>query len=158
MQDSIKDGKVSIWGQSFGGATAIQAAAYKEVQNNLEFIILDCPITDMKWMLKAEMSEMNIGIPVDYMLWWGNVANKIKLGFSYNDADMVRLSKNINIPVLIINSSIDETTPEFMGKEIYDNINTENKIIWTVNDSKHAEVWKDHNKEYIEKLNEFIHK
>ena len=48
-------------------------------------------------------------------------------------------------------------TPQFMGQEIYDSIqNEEIKMIWTVTDSEHTEIWLDHNQEYREKVQELL--
>lgn len=60
-----------------------------------------------------------------------------------------------DIPILIINSEADTLTPQFMGQEIYDSIhNEEIKMIWTVTDSEHTEMWLDYNQEYREKVQE----
>ena len=44
-----------------------------------------------------------------------------------------------------------------MKKEIYDSIqNEEIKMIWTVTDSEHTEMWLDYNQEYREKVQELL--
>ena len=48
------------------------------------------------------------------------------------------------------------TSPFFMGEEIYNNINCDNKEIWTVDDSEHACIWEDHTDEYKLEMDEFI--
>lgn len=35
--------KIGVWGESFGGATAIQAVAYENIQEDIAFLILDLP-------------------------------------------------------------------------------------------------------------------
>src|SRR5690606_14688228 len=95
---------------------------------------------------------MDIGIPVSYMSWCGNIVNKLKLGFSYKDADVSIAMRNVEIPVLIINSKADRVTLYFMGKDIFDSIRGNNKQIWTVEDSEHAMMLIDYNKEYREKV------
>ncbi|MBR2241412.1 MAG: alpha/beta fold hydrolase [Clostridia bacterium] len=148
--------KIGIWGTSFGGATAIQAVANLDTQSDVDFMILDCPLGNVEYMISTELDKMNTGIPTDYMLWLGNLVNKQKLGFSYDDANSIMIAKKINIPTLVINSTIDKVTPVFMGEEIYNNINCGNKEIWTVNDSEHACVWEDHTTEYKTKIDSFI--
>lgn len=147
---------IGIWGTSFGGATAIQAVASLDDQSKIDFMILDCPLGNVEYMISAEMDKMNIGIPTDYMLWLGNMINKQKLGFSYEDANSINIAKKVNVPSLIINSKADEMTPFFMGEEIYNNINCDNKEIWTVDDSEHACIWEDHTDEYKLEMDEFI--
>ncbi|HHX55911.1 MAG TPA: hypothetical protein GX705_06135 [Clostridiales bacterium] len=45
-----------------------------------------------------------------------------------------------------------------MGKNIYDAIQGNNKDIWTVEDSEHAEQWLDYNEEYRESVDDFLSK
>ena len=39
--------EIGIWGTSFGGATAGLAMENKEIENKIDFLILDCPISEM---------------------------------------------------------------------------------------------------------------
>lgn len=148
--------KIGVWGESFGGATAIQAVAHESTQSNVAFLILDCPVSSMGWMVEETMKEMNLGIPLDYMMWCGNTVNKMELGFSYDDVDCAKIAKNISIPTLVINSKIDKTTPYFMGKDIYDNLSSTEKEIWTVSDSEHTAMWQDYNQEYRSRVADLI--
>ncbi len=143
---------IGIWGTSFGGATAVQAAACENTQDNLSFLILDCPVSSMEWMIEEEMRQMDTGLPLSYLMFWGNLVNRIKLGFSYGDADCTKAAENIRIPTLVINSEADEVTPYFMGKDIYDSLGGARKELWTVPDNKHTDMWLDHNREYCEKV------
>lgn len=149
---------IGIWGTSFGGATTGLAMGYEDIDARVEFVILDCPVSSMEWMVTEEMKHMDIGIPVGYMTWCGNIANKMMLGFTYKDADASVAMKDVETPVLIINSKMDEVTPYFMGCDIYEAIQSENKHIWTVEDSAHTEMWLDYNEEYVSTVNEFIEK
>lgn len=147
---------IGVWGESFGGATAVQAVAYENVQEDTAFLILDCPVSSMEWMVAEEMKGMDIGIPLDYMMWCGNMVNKIELGFSYKEADSGEIAKKIHIPTLVINSEADQLTPYFMGKDIYDSLASTKKELWTVTDSKHVGMWIEYNEEYRNKVLGFI--
>lgn len=148
--------KILIWGASFGGATAGLALGYEGIEEKVDGLILDCPVSSMEWMIGQEMKAMDAGIPTEYMTWCGNIVNKMKLGFTYKDADVAESMKVVKIPILIINSELDTVTPNFMGADIYDAVQGENKEIWTVNDSQHCEIWIDHNQMYREKLDNFL--
>jgi len=154
--ENASDHIIGVWGQSYGGATAGLAMGYEDTDKKVDFLILDCPISDMEWMIKNQMKDMDIGIPVSYMSWCGNIVNKLKLGFFYKDADVSTAMRNVEIPVLIINSKADKVTPYFMGKDIFDSIKGNNKQIWTVEDSEHAKVWIDHNQGYRDRVNELL--
>ncbi|NLY46289.1 MAG: alpha/beta hydrolase [Tissierella sp.] len=133
----LQDKKIGIWGASYGGATAGLALGYENIDEKIDFLIMDCPVSSMKW-------------------WCGNLINKLKLGFTYQDADVASGLKNVKTPVLIINSKSDMVTPYFMGKDIYDAIINNNKGIWTVDDSEHCEIWLDYNQEYGDKIDGFL--
>lgn len=147
---------IGVWGTSFGGATAGLAMENKAVEESIDFLILDCPVSSMKWMVEEEMRKMDIGLPISYMTFCGNVMNRIKLGFSYEDADVSKAIAQIEIPVLVINSKVDTVTPQFMGQDIYDAIQGEKKRIWTVEDSEHTEMWLEHNQEYKDRVDEIL--
>lgn len=148
---------IGVWGTSFGGATAGLAMGNKAVENKVDFLILDCPVSNMKWFVEEEMRKMDIGLPISYMTFCGNIINKIKLGFYYKNTNVCNEIGNIEIPTLIINSKVDKVTPQFMGQDIYDAINNnEIKNIWTVDDSEHTEMWLDYNQEYIEKVEKLL--
>jgi fermentation-respiration switch protein FrsA (DUF1100 family) len=155
-KDFAKDKKIGVWGESFGGATAVQAVAFENVQEDIAFLALDCPVSNMEWMISDQMKSMEIGIPIEYMMWCGNIINSFRLGFSYNEADAAKEAHKIRIPTLVINSEIDKVTPYFMGKDIYDNLASTKKSLWTVKDSKHVGMWNDYNEEYCSKLLELM--
>ena len=91
------------------------------------------------------------------MTFCGNIINKIELGFGYEDANVCDAIIDIQIPVLVINSEADTLTPQFMGQDIYDAIHNDAiKMIWTVDDSEHTEMWLDYNQEYREKVEELL--
>lgn len=158
VEEYAPEQKIGIWGASYGGATAGLALGYEKMDERIDFLILDCPVSSMEWMIEQEMESMDIGLSVGYMKLCGNVINKLKLGFTYQDADVVNALKNVKTPVLIINSEVDLITPYFMGKDLYDAIQGNNREIWTVDDSKHCGIWLDYNKEYRDRIDGFLEK
>ena len=76
---------------------------------------LDCPVSDMKWMVEEEMRKMDIGLPISYMTFCGNIINKMELGFSYDDANVCDKIADIEIPVLVINSEAEYINPTVYG-------------------------------------------
>ena len=47
---------------------------------------------------RARDENMDIGIPVGYMTLCGNIINKLKLGFTYQDADVASAMKDVKPP------------------------------------------------------------
>lgn len=140
--------KLGIWGTSFGGATAGLAAGYEDTADKLDFMILDCPVGSMKWMIREEIKNLDTGLPADYLVLCGDLVNRLRFGFSYDDADVPEDMKKVELPVLVVNSKIDTVTPEFMGKDIFQAIRGSEKELWTVEDSSHANIWIDYPVEY----------
>ena len=157
LKDNINDNnKIGIWGTSYGGATAGIYLGTDQANQSVDFAILDCPVSNMKYMLSTEMERMDIGIPTTFMISMGNIATKMKLGFSYEDANVCNHIDKTKVPILVINSKIDEITPYFMGKDIYDAVTHSNKKIFTVKDSEHANIFFDYPDEYERNIFEFI--
>lgn len=156
VKENAPEQIIGIWSTSFGSATAGLALGYEDTDKLVDFLILDCPISSMKWMVEEQMRQMDLGIPVSYMCWCGNMINQIKLGFSYEDAEVAKAMERVETPVLIMNSKADEVTPFFMGQNIYEQIPGNDKQIWTVEDSAHADIWLDYNQEYREKVADLL--
>lgn len=154
--ENAPEKQIGFWGTSFGGATVGLALADEKMNDLVDFAVLDCPVSSMESMVETELENMEIGIPVKYMVFCGNIINKQKLGFSYAEADVPDAAANTKVPLLIINSKADTLTPYFMGKDIYDAVKQEKKQIWTVEDSRHADVWLDYNEEYCARVDKFL--
>lgn len=157
LKDNIdEDKKVGIWGTSFGGATVGIYLGSEEANENVDFVVLDCPVSDMSYMVYTEMEEMNTGLPLNFLMSMGDIATKMKLGFSYEDANVSNHISKTKVPVLVINSKADQLTPYFMGEDIYNSITHSNKEIFTVEDSQHADIFFDYPDEYENSIIKFI--
>lgn len=163
--------KMGIWGTSFGGATAVAGACDPElgITAVTDFLILDCPISNMEDELRLVMNNdetiAQSGIPVSYMIRAGNIMNKLELGFTYKEADgryIIQSRKNQagdnnkDVPLLIFNCKKDEITPFIMGVELFNAYNSENKQIITFDDCGHAEGWAYHEEEYRTAVKSFL--
>ena len=143
-------------GNFIWGATVGIYLGSGQANKNVDFAILDCPMSNMSYMLSTEMEKMDIGIPVDFMMFTGNIVTKLKLGFSYEDANICNRIGDTKVPLLIINSRADEITPYFMGQDIYNSVKHNHKMIFSVEDSAHAEIFFDYPTEYEANVLEFI--
>ncbi len=152
-----KTGKaIGLWGWSYGGITVGLSLDKKVVSENVSFAVMESPVSSMEGIIKYELEKMDTAVPVSYLLFAGNIVNKIKLGFTYGDADLTKQIADTEVPVLIINTKADQIVPYPMGTDVFDAIRGENKEIMTVDDSKHTEIWDDHREEYKEKIENFI--
>jgi uncharacterized protein len=150
------DKKIGVWGISFGGATAGIYTGSDHANQNIDFAILDSPISNMRDMISAQLESMNMGVLTHYMLFFGNLFTKMNLNFSYRDADVRNHIQNTSVPVLVVHSKADKVTPYFMGEDIYNAVNHNNKMLFVVEDSEHANIYFDYPDEYENKTIQFI--
>lgn len=146
--------KIGLLGFSLGAQTSSIYLGSQHANEHIDFAILDSPLSNMSYVISSQMQ--NIGIPVDFLMFTGNIITKLKLGFSYEDTNVLNYIDKTNVPILIINSKADITTPYFMGKDIYNTISHSNKNMFTVDDSKHVEIFSDYPKEYEKNIMDFI--
>lgn len=150
--------KIGLWGVSYGGATVGIYLGSVQAEQDVDFAILDSAVSNMTYMLSAEMEAMDMGIPIDFLLFTGNIITRTKLGFSYKDTDVCNYTGKTNVPVLVIHSKADTLTPYFMGEDIFDSVSHNKKVMFTVEDSNHAEMFSDYPEEYEQKILDFIKK
>ena len=148
--------KIGVWGTSYGGATVGIYLGSSHANQNVDFAILDSPISNMRYMLSSEMESMKLGIPLEFLMAMGNLVTKWKLGFIYDDADVCRHLSKTKVPVLVINSRADVVTPYFMGLDLYHAVPHGKKGIYTVEDSAHAGMFFDDPHTYEARILDFI--
>lgn len=147
---------VGGWGSSIGGATVGFYLGTKEAQENLDFAILDCPVSNMRKIIGAFLAREPKWLPEDFKLDMGSLATKLRLGFSYKEGNVCDYVRGTTVPVLIFNTTKDKVTPYYMGVELYDAMENNKKELVTVNDSGHTDIYLDHPLMYENKILEFI--
>ncbi len=155
-ENLLNSGKLILWGESYGGATA--AIAMGRDESNIDYLILECPVGKGLDMIKTVSKEYadEAGIPLSYMLFCGELYTRLKLGFNFKDMDPAMWLKSTSKPVLISNSSIDTITPAYIGTEIYEAISHDRKQIVTSNQYEHTEFPIKDPKGYQQMVKEFI--
>lgn len=149
--------QIGAWGSSIGGATVGFYLGTKHANQYLDFAILDCPVSDMKRITEGFLIRDKIPfLPMKFKLAMGDLATRLKLGFSYEDADVRKYVKNTRVPVLVFNSKIDRVTPYYMGRDLYNAMDKNKNEILTVDDSRHTDLYWDDPKLYEKTIVEFI--
>lgn len=149
--------RIGVWGESFGAATIGLALGVNDIDKELDFVILDSPIAEANWLIRESMKQNGMdGILGSYFIACGNIVTKLRLGFGYGDLYVPEAVEHIQTPILIINSKADDVTPYFMGEAIYNVIQNDRKRLFTVNDSKHAEIFLDHPEAYRSEIESLI--
>lgn len=155
-----KDGKILLYGESYGGASSIIAASRDD--SLIDYMILDCPVSDSNEFSDKVFKkiEKNQGVPVALMKFTGNIFLKTKLGFSLKDIDTIKWLENTEIkcPVLIINSNSDKVTPYHMGEDIYKAINSDKKEIYTCKEIPHTKFAEKEPQNFKNIISKFLKK
>lgn len=155
-----KDGKILLYGESYGGASSIIAASRDD--SLIDYMILDCPVSDSNEFSDKVFKkiEKNQGVPVALMKFTGNIFLKTKLGFSLKDIDTIKWLENTEIkcPVLIINSNSDKVTPYHMGEDIYKAINSDKKEIYTCKEIPHTKFAEKEPENFKNIISKFLKK
>lgn len=154
------DGKILLYGESYGGASSIIAASRDD--SLIDYMILDCPVSDSNEFSDKVFKkiEKNQGVPVALMKFTGNIFLKTKLGFTLKDIDTIKWLKNAKIkcPVLIINSNSDKVTPYHMGEDIYKAINSNKKEIYTCKGVPHTKFAENEPENFKNLISNFLKK
>lgn len=151
------DKQLVVWGMSFGGATL--GVALGRNSDKIDRAILDCPVSEATYLIEeTSLKPMSVemGIPLGFMMFTGDVALKMTLGFSFDDLNAYEWIADTSVPVLIFNSKADTVTPFFMGDDMYKAIKSENKKLVTVEDSKHVEILFDYPDLYKKEVADFL--
>lgn len=150
------DQLVGGWGSSIGGATVGFYLGSRAAAENLDFAILDCPVSDMEEIIACFLTRKETWIPEKLRTTMGNLVTQLKLGYSYDDADVREYVKDTTVPVLIFNTKKDRVTPYHMGVDLYQAMKSNKKQLVTVEDSGHTDIYLDHPKMYEKTMLQFI--
>lgn len=156
--EKYQDGKLILWGESYGGLTSVIAAGNNS--SNIDYLILESPVSNGFDMIENVMKDISKkqGVPLDFMIKTGDLYSKAKLGISFSDMDGSDYIKNIDIPVLITHSKIDKVTPPYMAEDLYAAKADDKKEIITVDGYKHASYPYKDRESYTKIVKDFLEK
>lgn len=144
---------LGIWGNSLGGAVAIQALAYDE---RIDFGIIESTFTDLNQIVfdykKRILKGFGIRFVSDYVLKRaGEIAN-----FPPAEVKPIVAVKNITQPVFIAHGDADKNISYHYGQQLYDNLQSEDKEFVLIKDGEHFGLFDTGGKEYVNKIMQFI--
>lgn len=148
------DKEIHLMGLSQGGATAAIALSHDNVQKRISSVILDSAISNTDDALRAVMGPMNIGLPLDFLMFSGNLYNQLAVGYSYGDVSAVNCLKDTTLPVLILATKADEITPFFIAEKLH--TASSGSVLAYVEDSEHIRMFYDYPEWYGEQVFSFL--
>lgn len=91
-----------IHGESLGAATSIMVLKYKP---QIDFVVADCPFSDIADVLKAGLKGMKLPEQTVYV---ASLCARLKYGISYKEMRPLESLKGSKIPVLFIHGADDK--------------------------------------------------
>lgn len=130
--DAAGENTIGCWGQSMGGATIENAMDEELVKENVDFIVLDCPM--------GSIAESTHADPVHNFTT--SMLNKVVMGWSFNDQSPYKQAEGNAIPVMMVvagkDASVSEAsynkTGEILGESgvsyVYEQTNAEHAKVY----------------------------
>lgn len=148
---------IGAHGFSMGAGTLGMYSGMEEATRDADFLILDCPYDTMEGAIRVGIEKEDVPlIPISYAVWAGDVYNRIKSGFSYEEVRPVDQVAKSKVPMYIIHGEADSTCTVEMGQAIYDAKKEGYKEIWIEPDTEHVKVFDDHPEVYEANVMAFI--
>jgi len=143
---------IGIWGNSLGGAVALQALEYDE---RIQFGVIESTFTELDQIVidyKKRMLGFGFRFMSDYALKLaGEIAN-----FKSAEVKPIESVKNIEQPILITHGDADKNISYKYGQQLFDNLKSEDKEFVLVEGGGHADMYIQGGAEYKAKIMGFI--
>lgn len=150
--NTIENTPIGIWGQSLGGAVALQAMA---IDDRIQFGIIESTFSDFKTVTNDYFKNyMGFGFQplTNYLV---NRAGKIA-GFNPDEASPIEYCKQIEQPVLMVHGTKDKRIKIDYGKANFKNLKSTGKRFLEIEGANHASIWETGGDLYFEKVFAFI--
>jgi len=155
MKSKHPEGTLGIFGNSMGGSIAILQAEMNETNKKVDFYVLDSPYSDLKDEVRFQVSK-SYSILTSIMVFYGNIVNKIRSGFYYEEVSPIALIKDVEVPILFYHGESDQTIPVSMSNDLYEAKQKGKKEIMIVSGADHLESYHVAPEEYLELLSQFV--
>ena len=151
--EEMYDEKVfAIWGNSMGGAVALQALA---IEPRLEFGIVESTFADFRQIVQDYQQRfLKISLP-----WFINpLLNRAgKIGrFNPDEVRPGEAARHIKQPMLIVHGSHDVRVKLAYGQEIFNNLASSDKDMYIVEGGVHHNLYENGGQAYLNYILDFI--
>lgn len=145
-------GGVGIWGQSLGGAIALQTLA---VDKRLEFGIVESTFSDLEIVVN-DYSRFHLGFAIrplsNFLLFRsGEIAD-----YTPSEVKPEMAAGEIRQPILMTHGGKDQRIDIQYGKRNFSRLHSFQKEFYEIPDARHLDVWEKGGEEYFEKVFMFI--
>ena len=150
------DSRIGLFGVSMGGATVMMVSGEK-LPEQVKAIVEDCGYSSVYDELGAQLTEQ-FGLPKEPILSTAALFASPFIGYNFTKegSSVEQLKKNTR-PMFLIHGDSDDFVPTSMLQKNYDAVKS-TKEKWVVKNTRHANAYYTHPKEYVEKVGKFFGK
>ncbi|MEM6963937.1 MAG: alpha/beta fold hydrolase [Bacteroidota bacterium] len=155
--DKIKakhpDLRIGIWGNSLGGAIAIQAL---EVEKRIDFGIIESTFTELDKIVFDYKKRILKGVGIKWLSDYGLKRAGQIADFDPKKIKPIQSVKNIKQPMLIAHGDADKNISVEYGKQLFENLRSTDKEFILVAGGGHFDLYDKGGEAYKAKLMRFI--
>jgi len=144
--------RMIVHGISMGAATVMNVSG-ENTPAYVKCFVEDCGYSGV-WDEFAHEMDKRFGLPQFPLLYTSSALCRLKYGWSFAQASPVRQVAKCTKPMLFIHGSNDDFVPTRMVYPCYE-AKPQPKQLWIAGGSGHALAYRDHKKEYIDKVRTF---
>ncbi len=124
-----QDAQIILYGESMGAATVMMASGeVDKLPKQVIATIEDCGYTSAYDMFKDQLKE-RFNLPAFPFLPAASLVGQIKLGYDFNDANVMKQLEKATLPILFIHGGEDDYVPTYMGEELYNAYKGEKELL-----------------------------
>jgi len=154
IADNRLNNNLGIWGQSLGGAIALQTL---EIDNRIKFGIIESTFSDLDIVSKSYLKRLlkiDNNIISNYLI---NRSNEIG-NFDSSKIRPMNSAKKITQPILLVHGTKDKRINIKHAELNFKNLKSSNKYFLKIKNANHLNVWKKGGNQYFKQVLSFIEK
>lgn len=147
------DHKVGIWGNSLGGAIAIQAMEYDK---RLDFGIVESTFTELRQIVYDYQARYCFGIGLEWICDITLNRARELTDFEPEKIKPIESVKRINQPIVIAHGDADKNIKFEYGQALFSNLSSTDKVFIRVEEGEHYGLMATGGENYANRLFKFL--
>ena len=155
LLDVFKADTMVVHGVSMGAATTMMMSGEQMPEDirDLRFVA-DCGYTSV-WDEFAGELKNQFGLPAFPLMYTTSLLCQLRYGWNFDEASALRQVAKCQYPMFFIHGDSDDFVPTYMVHQLYD-AKSAPKELWITKGTDHAHSYKNHRKEYVNRIRRFI--
>jgi alpha-beta hydrolase superfamily lysophospholipase len=143
---------IGVWGQSLGGAVAIQSMGFDK---RISFGVIESTFTDYQTIVN---DYFNLHAGFSFLPFSNYLSSRAATiaEFDADDAKPIKYCKNINQPILIVHGNKDKRIDISYGRANFSTIKSSQKKFLEIDNANHLNVWKVGGNTYFNEVLDFL--